>query len=229
MLHLLSDLVNLVYPQVCAACGTRLQEQEQTLCIGCEHTLPITSYHIEPDNPVAKHFWGRVPLKNASALYLYNKGERVQQLIHRLKYKGWKEIGVKVGQIYGRLLAKTETYRDISLILPVPLHPDKKIQRGYNQSDCFAQGLSETMKIPWSDSILVRKLNTATQTKKAKFARWENVSAVFAVEQPHRIQNKHILLVDDVITTGATIEACAQILLQHEGVTLSAAGIAHAM
>lgn len=225
---LLSDLANLVYPQVCAACGKRLHQQEDLLCLVCEYTLPKTNYHEEPDNPVARHFWGRVMLQNAAALYLFNKGERVQRLIHQLKYKGWKEIGIKIGQIYGRMLSDTPAFKNIELIVPVPLHPDKKKKRGYNQSDYFAIGLSEAMQIPWSDTALQRSAYTESQTKKARFARWENVESIFIVENPNAIQNKHILLVDDVITTGATIEACALVLLATEGVKVSVAGMAHA-
>lgn len=228
MRALLSDLVNLVYPQVCAACGKRLQRQEEVLCLICEYTLPKTDYHLQPDNPVAKHFWGRVLLQNAAALYLFNKGERIQHLIHQLKYKGWKEVGVKIGQIYGRMLAEASGYKEVNLILPVPLHPDKQKKRGYNQSDCFAQGLSETMHVPWSDSILLRSTYTDSQTKKSRFERWENVESIFVISNPDDIRNKHILLVDDVITTGATIEACASVLLATEGVKVSVAGMAHA-
>lgn len=227
-LEWLSDIFNLIYPQVCAACGNKLQRQEDIICILCEHHLPQTDYHLKSDSPLDKLFWGRIRLSNVAAMYFYQKGERVQQLIYQFKYNGWKEVGVKVGQVYGRILAQTEAYKTVDLIVPVPLHPNKKRKRGYNQSDFFARGLSESMQIPWSDNVVQRIAHTPSQTKKTRYERWKNVEDIFAVIQPGLIEGKHILLVDDVITTGSTIEACATAMLNIKGTQVSAVSIAHA-
>ena len=224
----LGDLLGMVYPDVCAACGKRLRRQEEVICLHCEYNLPQTNYHLDADNPVARHFEGRVELQRAASLYLFIKGERVQKLIHNLKYKGHQQVGVRVGQIYGRLLAESGAFGKLDLIVPVPLHPIKRQRRGYNQSDLFAQGLSETLHIPYSTTALVRKEFGASQTRKERFARWENVEEIFGLGDAEQVNNKHVLLIDDVITTGSTIEACVLALQNANNVKVSVASIAYA-
>ncbi len=168
----------------------------------------------------------RVNIQNAAAFYYFQKGSKVQHLIHQLKYKNQKEIAFHLGQIYAHQLLKSDFYKDIHYVIPVPLHPAKKRKRGYNQSQLFAQGLANAMKISCDTKTLFRTTQSQTQTKKSRFKRWENVKDIFIVANFQHLQGKHILLVDDVITTGATIEACANKLFDIPGVKISIASIA---
>jgi ComF family protein len=190
--------------------------------------LPKTNYHLYNDNPIEKLFWGRVTIFSAAAFYNFGKGGKVQQLIHQLKYKGQKEVGITLGKLYGYELKRSEKFKDIDIIIPVPLHPRKKKKRGYNQSEFFAEGLSKTLKASTDFQTLSRAKESSTQTKKSRFSRWENVESIFQLNDWEPLKGKHILLVDDVITTGATLEACAQTLLQIPNVKVSIATIAHA-
>jgi len=165
-------------------------------------------------------------MENVVTAYLYNKGNAVQQLVHKLKYRGMKEIGIFLGEALGREMAGVLDDSSISCIIPVPLHPKKLRKRGFNQSEVIAQGISNITGLPVNTSVLCRKSFTSTQTRKSKYERWQNVESIFGLRDPEKIKNSHILLVDDVITTGATIEACAHTLLQYEGVRLSVAAVA---
>lgn len=222
----LYDFVGLLYPRVCNACGNDLTAQEDTLCIHCEYELPQTGFHLMADNPVVKRFWGRVAVQQGTALYVFEKGGKVQHLIHQMKFSGKKEVGLFLGRKLGRLLAESPLYQDIDLVVPVPLHKKRLRVRGYNQCDLFAQGIAEAMNIPWQPDALVRNHFSASQTKKGRIARWENVQALFSINPKIDISGKNILLVDDVITTGATMDACCQALLQAQDVRVSVASIA---
>jgi len=175
---------------------------------------------------VDKLFWGRVKFEQSSSYYKLNKGGKVQELIHQLKYRGQKEVGEYIGKVFGSELKSLGWKPD--LIVPVPLHPKKLRKRGYNQSECFADGISTSMNIPVITNALVRLNFTETQTKLDRDKRWENVRYAFRIQNAPEFENKHILLVDDVVTTGATIEACAEVLLQIPGVKVSVATIAYA-
>ncbi|MEP7168153.1 MAG: ComF family protein [Bacteroidota bacterium] len=228
MKTLLSDFAGLFYPNTCQACGNSLYKGEDILCTFCMYHLPKTNYHEDEDNPVIRHFWGKINIFGASSCFFFNKGQKVQKLIHRLKYKGQKEIGLKIGQLYGNELAKNKAFSSADLIVPVPLHKSRLRTRGYNQSDFFAKGLSEAMNIPAETNLIVRNKKTETQTKKNRFSRWENVNEVFSVAPKINIEGKHFLLVDDVITTGSTLTACAEVLLKHKNTKVSIASIAYA-
>ena len=223
---MLTDFLSLIFPRVCAACGKSLFKGEGCICTYCMYRLPQTNFHLFPDNPVAKLFWGRINVFSASSLYSFTKGSKVQHLIHHLKYRGKKEIGVSLGKYYGKELKTSFLFSPVEIAIPVPLHPKKQNKRGYNQSETFAQGLSEAMKISTFNNVLVRTHCSETQTQKSRFSRWENVEHVFKVVAPEKIQGKHILLVDDVITTGATIEACAKKILEVSNTKVSVATIA---
>lgn len=214
MLNYFEDLISLVFPEICNACGKSLYKHENMLCNVCKVKLPYTNFHLEEDNPIEKVFWGRIPIEKAGAYLYFHKGNRVQQLMHRFKYKGKKEIGEYIGNLYGNELLKNNYLSDADLIIPVPLHPEKHKKRGYNQSEYFAKGLSNSLQIPFNKDILIRAIASSTQTKKNRFERWQNVSTIFKIENLENITNKHVILVDDVITTGATVEACANILLK---------------
>lgn len=209
------DFINLLYPQPCLACGTILTTTEDSICTSCIINLPKTNYHLHNENPLNKIFWGRVSIEMVSAYYFFNKGNKVQNLLHQLKYKGAKNVGEKIGLLYGYELLESNNFKDVDFIVPVPLHPKKLKKRGYNQSESFANGLSQSLNKEVVTNLLLRTVNSETQTKKSRFNRWENVATIFTISNTLAIDGKHVLLVDDVITTGATIEGCAQLLTQN--------------
>ncbi len=210
------------------ACNNSLYKGEEILCTFCLYHLPKTNYHDQKDNPVFRHFWGKVNISAASAFYYYDKGQKVQKLIHRLKYKGQKEIGIKIGELYGQELSKSPFFNDVNLIHAVPLHKSRLRSRGYNQSEYFVQGLSTAMKVTALNNLIVRNKKTETQTRKNRFSRWKNVNEVFSLTSTNDIEGKHILLVDDVITTGSTLAACAEALLKVKNTKVSIASMAYA-
>jgi ComF family protein len=224
----LNDFISLIYPRICVCCGNSLWKHEKVVCNACHFRLPRTNFHLEQENPVSRVFYGRVKVESAAAYLLFNKGNKVQRIIHQLKYKGRKDVGIWLGEEYGRVLKAFPDFAGIDLIIPVPLHKKKLMQRGYNQSDQFAIGLSKILKVPVENKLLVRNRATATQTRKGRFDRWKNVEDLFSLVRPERISGRHILLVDDVITTGATLESCIIALQSAPGVRVSVAAIAAA-
>jgi ComF family protein len=225
---MIDDFISLIFPRICVSCGKSLYKSENSICTYCAYHLPKTNFHTDNENPVAKIFWGRINIHSASAYYNFGKGGKVQHLIHQLKYRGQKDIGVTLGKLYGYDLRKCSNFRSVETIIPVPLHPRKEKKRGYNQSEYFAKGLSETMNVPTDFGTLYRSYASETQTKKSRFSRWKNVETIFQLKDFASLKGKHILLVDDVITTGATLEACAQTLMNIPEVKISVATIAYA-
>lgn len=224
----LADFVSLLFPELCAACGESLMANEQLICTGCLYNLPLTNFHLQPDNIVARQFWGKIKLEGAYALYYFTKGGKIQNLMHHFKYKGMREIGTLLGRIAGEQLIENEIFKTVDIIVPVPLHNKRMRQRGYNQSAYFAEGLATKLDALVGENNLVRLSATETQTHKSRFARFENMQEVFSVKNAEILKNKHVLLVDDIITTGSTLEACAVQLLKVEGLKLSIATIAYA-
>lgn len=220
------DLISLFYPRLCAGCSTPLVKGEAILCLNCLSDLPRTNYHMYQENPVFQIFIGRVNITLATSYCRFDKGGRLQHILHELKYKGNCEVGYKMGILFGFDLIQNSIYQDIDAIIPVPLHPKKEKKRGYNQSVEICKGLSASMQRPLLPGNLVREVHTASQTRKGRFERWENVSGIFRVKNPASLAGKHLLLVDDVVTTGATIEACCEPLLQIPGVRVSIATLA---
>jgi len=223
-----ADLVSLLFPELCYACGDSLVGDEELICTSCMYNLPYTNFHQQPDNIVARQFWGKLPVNVAYALFYFSKGGHVQQLMHHLKYKNIPAIGNKLGHIAGNQLAQSHYFNEIDAIIPVPLHKSRLRKRGYNQSACFAEGLAKTLGTELIIDNLIRKSATETQTRKSRFERSVNMQDVFMVIRPEELTNKHILLVDDVITTGATLEACGSVLLAVPDLRLSVATIAYA-
>jgi len=223
------DFISLLFPRLCYACGDHLLRNEKIICTQCFISIPRTNYHLTPDNPVAQLFWGRVLVSQAAAFSFYTKGSRIRTLIHNLKYKGVKEIGHELGNIYGNSLKKTGFTDTIDLIMPVPLHPAKQRKRGFNQSEVISNGLASATGLPFDFNTLKRIALSDTQTRRSRYERWMNVEGIFAVTDPEKLKGKHILLVDDVITTGSTLEACASELLKIEGVKVSVAALAVAV
>lgn len=214
---MLQDLLSLLFPEICYACEEPLARGEKYICTDCNVRLPYTDVHLHgatEHNRLQQRFWGKVPVRFVFAYLYFRPKGRVQRLLHRLKYKGASELGEYLGHRYGSLLSDHHYSEHFDLILPVPLHRHKQRRRGYNQSDSFAKGLSEAMQVAWADNILVRNTDTISQTKKSRLDRWQNVEKVFEVKSPDRIEGKRVLLVDDVLTTGATLEACAIALLE---------------
>ena len=224
----ISDVLELVFPSMCATCGERLLMQEKFVCFSCWSDLPRTNFHKNPENKVAQLFWGRVNIENATSWYSYKKGSAYQQLIHFIKYKGLKELGYEAGKRYGFELKESENFAEIDMIVPVPLHPKKKKKRGYNQCDWIAHGIAEALKKEVISENLHRNIHTSTQTLKNRYERFQNVEGIFGVRNPEIFEGKHILLVDDVVTTGSTLEACAFTLLQLKNVKVSIATLAFA-
>jgi len=224
----LADLIALIFPELCQACGESLVDGEHLVCTHCIYNLPYTNFHQQADNIVARQFWGKIKIEAAYALFYFTKGGKVQQLMHQFKYKNVPLIGNKLGNIAGEQLKDSQQFRDIDAIIPVPLHKSRLRKRGYNQSACFAEGLAETLEVTVSIDNLIRIKATETQTHRSRFERSVNMQDVFRVADPDTLAGKYVLLVDDVVTTGATLEACAAALLAVPGLRLSIATIAYA-
>lgn len=226
---LITDFFNVFYPELCSGCGNSLNKGEKIICLTCDATLPITDFHKHQDNPLEKIFWGRIPVC-AGASYLYfKKGGKVQNLLYHLKYNGVKEVGILMGEQYGEILKSVKRFSDSDYIIPVPLHDKKEKKRGFNQSEQFGVGLAKTMNKTIVNNNLIRIQYSDSQTRKTRFNRWENVADIFEVKNPEMFQSKKILLVDDVITTGATLESCANALLKNcPGIEINIATIAFA-
>ena len=226
--RLFDDFFTLFYPRLCLACHKNLSPKQHLICIHCQYLLPRTNFHLEKENRFTEKFWGRIKLEAGAALYYFSKGGRTQELIHQLKYNGKSKLAYKLGQLYGIDLAQSPLFSTVDLIIPVPLHPKKKRIRGFNQSELIVRGLADTMKKAWAKDILIRVEMTATQTQKTRMDRFENVRQAFQLKNTEKIKGKHVLLVDDVLTTGATLEACALVLLEASNVRISMVTIAYA-
>ncbi len=223
------DFISLLFPRLCYACGSQLMRNESLICTACFVLIPRTNYHLAEDNPVAQLFWGRCLIEKAAAFSYYNKGSRIRKLIHNMKYKGIREIGYELGRIYGLSLKASGFANDIDMIIPVPLHPMKKRVRGFNQSETISMGIADVTHLPVDIKSLARILVSATQTKRSRYERWTNVEGIFKVIDSETIIGKHVLIVDDVITTGSTIESCTNELLKVEGVKVSVVALAFAV
>jgi ComF family protein len=222
------DFLSLLFPRLCYACGNHLLRNEYLICTECYVVIPRTNYHLEKDNPVEQLFWGRCLVERAAAFSFYNKGSRIRNLIHNLKYKGIMEVGFELGRIYGIALNSSDFIQDIDMIIPVPLHPAKKRMRGFNQSELISRGIADATELSVENMVLERITVSATQTKRSRYERWTNVEGIFSVRDPQMIAGKHVLLVDDVITTGSTIESCTNELLKTKGVKVSVVALAFA-
>jgi len=225
---LFDDFFKLFIPEKCLNCGLNLHNFENHICKPCLVKIAKTNFIENEVNPVSQSFWGRVKLENAFSFYYFTKGSILQNLIHEIKYKGAKELAYEMGKEFGFAIKQSNKEFSFDLICPVPLHPQKAKKRGYNQSDWIAKGMAEVLTIPVNCEILKRTVFTSTQTKKSRQQRWENVKDAFIASQLSNAENKHILVVDDVMTTGATLEACTQKLLEINGTMVSIATLAYA-
>ncbi|MFO7256061.1 MAG: phosphoribosyltransferase family protein [Bacteroidota bacterium] len=211
--ELADDFVSLIYPHYCDGCQSALVKGEDILCTQCLSDLPRTDMHLDANNTLMTRMGGRIPIVAAAAFLRFRKKGKVQRLLHALKYRNRPEIGFRLGYVYGCDLASSGFSNNFDVIVPVPLHAARLRTRGYNQAEEWGRGLAESTGIPLDSGIIRRLRNTKTQTNRNRIDRWENVSEVFAVVDAQRVQGKSVLLVDDVVTTGATLEACGQVLL----------------
>lgn len=229
LLLLLRDVSDFFLPNLCAACDHQLLRGETCICTSCLMRLPLARFRNGWDNPLFRQFAGRARIEQATAFCHFTKGGRIQRLMHRLKYSNRPEIGLRLGQLYGHALVQSESFSAADLILPVPLHKHRQKVRGYNQSDCIAEGLSQTLMIPLRSDLLSRSRNTASQTRKTRFDRAGNVERAFLVKDPGCLQGLHVILVDDVVTTGSTLVAVTESLQEQvPGIRVSIAALAFA-
>lgn len=224
----LDNVLDILYPPVCITCGERLNSQEEYVCMQCWLDLPLSRFQNESENKVAQLFWGRVQIEHATSYFQYRKGSRYQKLIHFIKYKGLKELGYEAGKRFGYVMEESESFKTIDLIVPVPLHKQKLKKRRFNQSEWIAMGIASILQKPIVTGNLIRLIHTPTQTRKSRYERWTNVEGIFGINAPDEFEGKHILLIDDVVTTGSTLEACASELLKINGVKVSIATLAFA-
>lgn len=223
----IKDFISLFYPIYCLACGKNLVKNEECICTHCLVSLPKINFYSN-ENPLMDKFIGRVYIEAAIASYYFKKGSTMQHLMHQLKYKGQKNIGEYLGLLMGIDIMEDDILKSIDLILPIPLHPNKIKKRGYNQSEIIAKGVQKATKKPLNTHSLVRHIETDTQTKRSHYNRWENIHNVFKVIDSKPLEGKHILLVDDVITTGSTLEAATHTLLAVPNTKVSIACLAFA-
>lgn len=216
-----NSLLNLFFPKVCAGCRKLLLATENVLCTNCRHEMPLTQYHLDSKNEAVKKFYGKIEIEYASAFLYFNKKGIVQELIHNLKYKGQEEIGSILGNWYVEDLKELKLETPFDIIIPVPLHKRKFKERGYNQVTTFGKTLAQGLEIAYDDTVLYRKKYSKTQSKKNLLGRSENIENIFDVHSLEKHQNKHLLIIDDVLTTGATLEACSRALLKIPGIKIS--------
>lgn len=224
----LHDFSHLFFPHTCAGCGYDLLENDQAICLRCQANLPETGFFALSGNPIEKLFYGRLEVKLAGAGYYFTKNSVLQQLIHQLKYNGNQEVGRQLGQWLGIQLKSSGRFGEIDALIPLPLFPAKEKKRGYNQAAVLSEGMADVLKLPVLKNIVHRGRFTDTQTKKGRSERWVNVDGSFEISDPYQLENKKLLLVDDVITTGATIEACGNAIKRIESTELSIATLAWA-
>ncbi|MCU4155188.1 ComF family protein [Carboxylicivirga sp. A043] len=224
--EVISATGELFFPPICISCGTHLFKNEVEICQMCIRRLPRTHFENRPhDNQISIMMWGRCKIELAFVLFFYRKGERVQYLLHEIKYRGNQLLGEELGRQLGVSIKKSDVC-EFDFIVPIPLHPKKLAKRGYNQAEVIAKGISEILKVPLDVDSVIRNIHTSSQTRKGRFERWQNVEEIFKMTDMERLKNKHILLIDDVITTGSTMEACINQLTTIEGLKVSVASIA---
>lgn len=210
---LVEDLIGLFYPRVCAGCDAHLMKHEENLCLVCKHDLPKTYFWDYDVTPTEKLFWGKIPVQAACSFLHFEEGEVVQELMHRLKYKGKTGVGLELGKMFGQILIEKGWFTDTDIIVPIPLHFTKEKRRGYNQSKFIAEGLAESLGAELRSNLMQRLIASETQTKKSRYERSKNVSSVFKATHADKLRGKNVLLVDDVVTTGSTLtEAGAELV-----------------
>jgi len=229
MKNIFRDFIDLFYPSLCICCKNRLVNQEPFICLECLSTLPLANHLETEGDHLEKLFYGRLQLENIACFGYFTKGGKFQKIIHEIKYKNNKDLAIYIGKLCGNKLKDSNFIKDIDYIVPVPLHPNRLKKRGYNQSLLLAQGIAEKINLPIIDNNLIRLKDNDSQTTKSKIERWNNIDKIFEVEDKSVFQNKHILIIDDVITTGATIEICTKTILKETKTQISIFGVTQAI
>lgn len=224
--NIINDINSVLLPPLCFGCNTILFRGEEHLCTKCRNQLPYTEYTFNVENPVDRIFYGRINISKASAFLFFSDQGIVKNLIHYLKYKNQEQIGAFLGHWYGHILKGNDYLKDIDFVIPVPLHPNRLKKRGYNQVSLFAKAIAGHLNAEYRQDILIKTANTRTQTKKSRLLRWQSKQALYILTDPEFLKNKKVLLLDDVITTGATMEACATALSKAPGIKLYLASMA---
>lgn len=220
--ELAESVLHILFPHLCAGCGSDIVPRNSSLCLKCAGSLPETHFEFYRNNPVEKKFWGRIPIIAATAQYFFTSDSLAQQLIHQIKYNANKELALQLGQLMGASLKLSGRF-DADALVPLPLFPARERKRGFNQSDLLCEGMALQMNLPVIKKSIARHEHTETQTQKGRIERWKNIEGKFILTDPSSIAGKHVLLVDDVITTGATLESCGAELLKAENTRLSIA------
>ncbi|GAA4317622.1 ComF family protein [Compostibacter hankyongensis] len=226
--RLWTDVLQLFFPDSCPGCGETLRQHDARICARCSARLPYTGFRGGTGNPVEKVFWGRTPVQAATAVFYFAKTGLLQKLVHDCKYRGRRDLALYLGGCMGKVLQEDSSFGPVTLVVPVPLHRRRQRQRGYNQAALLAEGIAGVLCRPCASDVLRRTKNTGTQTRRSRTARWENMADAFALSKPEAVAGAHILLVDDVLTTGATLDACAAVLSAAPGARLSIATLAYA-
>lgn len=224
---MLNALIDLFYPTICMGCGNDETNVDELLCLNCHSQLPYTGFENISNNATEKLFWGRIKIKFGSSTFYYLQGAPIQQIIHQIKYNNEEKLGIYMGKLMGLKIQSVLEENEIDLCIPMPLHIKKEYKRGYNQATLLCKGIQEICSINFDDKIIFRTENTNTQTKKSRIERWNNVDSIFMIKDNSKIKGKHILIIDDVITTGASTEACGQTLLEHGAESVSICGLAY--
>lgn len=221
-----SPLFHLLFPHICVGCGSDLIDHDNFICLACINDLPHTNFSLHANNPVEKIFWGRVPINAAMCEFYFTKASMMQNMIHEFKYKGNHAMGIYLGNMIGKSIVGSNRFKEPSLLIPLPLFVEKEKRRGYNQAKILCDGISQITGTPIMANNVIRIVNTETQTKKKRLQRWKNVDKTFRVSNPDELEGRHVLLVDDVITTGSTLEACASEILKVNNTRVSLAALA---
>ncbi|MBN9296973.1 MAG: ComF family protein [Filimonas sp.] len=226
MKQYLLDLLSFFYPHYCAGCHTDVLEDDQLICAACSLQLPYTNFFMHKDNPVEQTFYGRVSIQEAGSACYFTKSSLLQRIIYELKYKGNKQAGEYLGILLGKQIMASGRFTDIDVIVPIPLNKRREKKRGYNQSLLIAGQVAALLHLPVNTGCIERQVFTDTQTHKGRVSRWENMEGVFTLKDTTMLEGKHILLIDDVLTTGATLESCSQALLSIKDIRISIATVA---
>jgi ComF family protein len=225
--YMVQGFSHLLFPSICVGCGGDLNHANQLVCLRCFHQLPETHFYDFPNNPIEKIFWGRVPILAASCHYYFSKQSILQNIVHQFKYEGKKQVGEQFGKLMAEALMQSPRFSEMDVLLPLPLFANRQKKRGYNQAQVLCESIAKRMKIPVLSNAMQRISATETQTHKSRIDRWRNMEGKFQLVNRASLRNKHVLLVDDIITTGATIDACASELLLVEGIRISIAALAY--
>ena len=216
-----NDAIHLLYPHVCIGCGSDVIETSETLCAQCFAALPVTDYFLYANNAIERLFAGRIVIESAGSAFYFTKKSLLQNIMHELKYKGNLQAGLFIGKQTGIAMQQSGRFTDVDIIVPMPLSNKRMQQRGYNQATIIARGISSIIKKKVEDNAVVRRMNTSTQTHKSRTSRWQNMQDVFAIKNEEALAGKHVLLVDDIVTTGATLEFCSEAILLIENTKVS--------